>query len=120
MAIYFKDQNEIRIYSINDISGHRQGLLSNDNKFISTNKMRVAKMDMFTFDYDNTHFAKVCIVEPPARSPDEPKIFTIKSRHCQRCSRKGRYFCQPDKNWDFEQELGSFIIVSSMPMICYY
>ena len=64
------------------------------------------------FDFGENHFAKVCINNPKAGTTETKKEFVIKSRHCLRCTRKPRYFCQADKNWQFEQEMGSYKIVS--------
>lgn len=89
-------------------------LLSSDSRFKSTFKHDGKKIDKYPFDFENSHYAKLCILNPPERSPDDPKTFTIKSRYCYRCTKKCRYFCQPDKNWEFEQDLGSFQIVSTV------
>lgn len=110
MAVYNQETNEIRVYAVNDIDGTREQMISSQKKFKTTNNQRVNKLDKFDFDYDNSHFAKVCIFEP--QSASGPKLFTIKSRYCTRCTKQSRYYCQPDKNWEFEQELGSFQIVS--------
>lgn len=110
MAVYHEGAKEIRIYAVNDVEADRDQLICSQRKFKTSNNFRVQKLDKFGFDFENGHFAKVCIYDPPGASSQ--KLFTIKSRYCTRCSKTSRYYCQPDKNWQFEQDLGSFQIVS--------
>lgn len=62
---------------------------------------------LFTLDEDS-HAALLTINR-------EKKLFVIKSRHCLRCSQTSDYFCEPTKQWLFQQELGHFFVVSSQP-----
>ena len=70
------------------------GLLSHQHKFhLNGTLMKTDKLDKEPFDWENGHFAKICIVNPPLKSTGVFKRFTIKTRYCQRCSKKARYFC---------------------------
>ena len=94
MARFFPQSNEIRIYNDNDL-GNLLNRSSTDQK-----------QTLIPFDYDNGHFAKVCLHNKGASA----KEFVVKARHCQSCSSSDSYFCQGDKSWAFEQELGSYKI----------
>ena len=91
MAKHFPEQNEIRIYSTHDIKteGPKSGMISDQNRFNKKNSMRVHKEQELPFDWENGHFAKVCINKRTNKTPE----FVIKSRHCNRCSRKSKYYC---------------------------
>jgi hypothetical protein len=60
MAIYSFQEDEIRIYSNNDLEEGREGLISSLYKFKSGMSNRASKVSVVDFDL-NSHFAKVCI-----------------------------------------------------------
>lgn len=95
MARFFKAKNEIRIYSAHDL-GEGDGktvLVSSLNKGRKPNESKAVQERSVPFDFEENHFAKVCINNPKAGTKETKKEFVIKSRHCLRCTRKPRYFC---------------------------
>ena len=93
-------ENEIRLYSMHDLKteGAKCGLISDQYRIMKSNSMRVHKEAALPFDWENGHFAKICINKRTDKTPE----FVIKNRYCTRCTKKSKYFCQTDKNWEFE------------------
>lgn len=120
MAKHFPMKNEVRIYTVNDVGSTEKGnagLLSSQMRIRKANSMRVEKATQLGFDFDNSHIAKLCINEK-IKGGTKTKEFVIKNRYCLYCSKYPFYFCQQEKEWEFQQELGTFIIVSKDPY-CY-
>ena len=63
MGKYFPEHNEIRMYSSNDIRTDigKSALISSKNKIQQANPNRVMKEQSLPFDYENGHFAKICL-----------------------------------------------------------
>jgi len=108
MAKHFPREKEIRIYSVNDIGteAHTTGLLSSKNRIRKANSMRVEKILNMPFDWNKSHSAKVCIndrIIPTGKGEStKERKFVIKNRFCSYCSRTPDYYCQTDKNWEFQ------------------
>ena len=87
MAKYFPDENEIRIYSINDLDSSNIAYLSSDHRFKKESSTRIDPESKIPFDYENGHFAKICIINPANPTAEgAAKEFVIKSRWCSECS----------------------------------
>lgn len=116
MAKHFPLSREIRIYTVNDISSaENPGLISSDMRIRKANSMRVEKLPQLGFDYENAHIARVCINDK-LKGGQKSREFVIKNRYCLHCARYPFYFCHDEKKWLFQQELGTYSIVSPKPV----
>lgn len=68
----------------------KPAMISSKYRVRQANSMREDKIQDLPFDLDS-HFAKVCINRPVRKG--RPTEFVIKSRYCQRCTKKSRYYC---------------------------
>ena len=68
--------------------------------------MRVEKLDLADFEWEENCIAKVFIEEEAGTiagvsKQKKDKKFVIKSRWCQACTKLGQYYCQKNKNWEY-------------------
>ena len=114
MAKHFPNTREVRIYTINDISNvDKPGLISSTGRIRKANSMRTEKDVGLGFDFNNSHIARLCINDA-RRGGAKVREFVIKNRFCIHCSKYPFYFCHDERRFLYQQELGTFSIVSNM------